>query len=593
MSKIREELVDVALGKIPPDILIRGARIVNVMTHEIYPADILIKGERIAVVGDSREYDPDVNCKVIEAQGQFITPGFMDPHFHIESSSITVSELAKLIVPRGITMVAEDPHEIANVLGIRGVEVLFQEGRSVPMNFFLRVPGRVPALDEENDISGSKLTFEETKKMLSWPEALCLAGDINPNLILNKDAAQYEKVDYTINQKMTVAGQSPGLRGKELNAYVAGGVEDSHVSSNVEEVLDITRHGMKALLTHRPTKFGEEDFRKLANIIKEKGLDTRNLLLCTDDTHANQLKSEGHLEYRMQLAIDKGIDPVTVIQMVTINVADYFRIERDYGSIAPGKFADLVILDRLEPLDVRKVIFHGNLVAENRKLVSEIKKFEYPEWAKKTMHLKKPVSTENLKIRVDNVNRVKVRVFVPSTPKELEEELLDVTDSVIQPDPSRNICAMAVVERHKATGDIGKGFFKFPLKAGAYASSMNHDSHNIFVIGINYEDMALAVNRVAENQGGYVVVKDGAILGEVEMPIAGLLSLEPFDKVAEKMQTVEDILKNELGCSIPYRPFYFLSHFCLPNIPNYGFTVKGVISTRLMTPVKIIAWDKN
>ncbi|MHC1771578.1 MAG: adenine deaminase [Flexilinea sp.] len=563
------------------------------MTHEIYPADILIKGERIAVVGDSREYDPDVNCKVIEAQGQFITPGFMDPHFHIESSSITVSELAKLIVPRGITMVAEDPHEIANVLGIRGVEVLFQEGRSVPMNFFLRVPGRVPALDEENDISGSKLTFEETKKMLSWPEALCLAGDINPNLILNKDAAQYEKVDYTINQKMTVAGQSPGLRGKELNAYVAGGVEDSHVSSNVEEVLDITRHGMKALLTHRPTKFGEEDFRKLANIIKEKGLDTRNLLLCTDDTHANQLKSEGHLEYRMQLAIDKGIDPVTVIQMVTINVADYFRIERDYGSIAPGKFADLVILDRLEPLDVRKVIFHGNLVAENGKLVSEIKKFEYPEWAKKTMHLKTPVSAEDLKIRVDNVNRVKVRVFVPSTPKELEEELLDVTNSVIQPDPSRNICAMAVVERHKATGDIGKGFFKFPLKAGAYASSMNHDSHNIFVIGVNYEDMTLAVNRVAENQGGYVVVKDGAILGEVEMPIAGLLSLEPFDKVAEKMQTVEDILKNELGCSIPYRPFYFLSHFCLPNIPNYGFTVKGVISTKLMTPVKIIAWDKN
>ncbi len=213
-----------------------------------------------------------MNCKVIEAQGQFITPGFMDPHFHIESSSITVSELAKLIVPRGITMVAEDPHEIANVLGMRGVEVLFQEGRSVPMNFFLRVPGRVPALDEGNDISGGKLTFEETKKMLSWPEALCLAGDINPNLILNKDTAQYEKVDYTINQKMTVAGQSPGLRGKELNAYVAGGAEDSHVSSNVEEVVDITRHGMKALLTHRPTKFGEEDFRKLANIIKETGL---------------------------------------------------------------------------------------------------------------------------------------------------------------------------------------------------------------------------------------------------------------------------------------------------------------------------------
>lgn len=295
----------------------------------------------------------------------------------------------------------------------------------------------------------------------------------------------------------------------------------------------------------------------------------------------------------MQLAIDKGIDPVTVIQMVTINVADYFRIERDYGSIAPGKFADLVILDRLEPLEVRKVIFHGNLVAENGKLVSEIKKFEYPEWAKKTMHLKKPVSAEDLKIRVGNVNRVKVRVFVPGTPKELKEELLDVTNSVIQPDPSENICAMAVVERHKATGEIGKGFFKFPLKAGAYASSMNHDSHNIFVIGVNYGDMALAVNQVAENQGGYVVVKDGVILGEVEMPIAGLLSLEPFDEVAEKMQNIEDILKKELGCSIPYRPFYFLSHFCLPNIPNYGFTVKGIISTKLMTPVKIIAWDTN
>jgi adenine deaminase len=592
MNETRTKLIDTALGDISPDIVIRGGKLVNVLTHEIYPADILIKGERIAAVGDSSDYDFGEECLVIEAAGQFITPGFMDPHFHIETSSITVTELTKLIVPRGVTMVAEDPHEIANVLGLKGIEELYKEGRSVPLNFMLRVPGRVPALDPDSETSGGTLSFEEKCALLDWPEAVCLAGDINPQLILEKDETTLKQYDYTSGKRMTISGQSPGLQGKELNAFVAAGPEDSHVSASVDEVVNILRHGLKALLTHRPNRFQRADYGKLAKLIRETALDTRNICLTTDDTHANQLHKEGHLEYRMRMAIEEGIDPITVIQMVTINVADYFRFQRDYGSITPGKFADIVILDDLDKVNVDKVIIHGKLVAENGALVEQLPKYEYPQWAKKTMHLKKPVTADDLKIRAQGKKSVQALIMIPSLPKETQIETLDVVDGVLMPDLSRDISCVAVVERHKATGNIAKGFFKFPLKGGAYASSMSHDSHNIYVIGTNFDDMAMAVNRVAENQGGYVIVRDGQVLAELEMPVAGLLSEEPFEIVAQKMEKMERILIDELGCTIPYRPFYFLNLYCLPNVPKVGMTDKGVISTATMSPIEVILADE-
>jgi adenine deaminase len=592
---MRDALVDAALGYTRPDVVIRGGQIINVLTHECYPADVMIKGERIAAVGDSSEYDLGNNCILIDASGEYLSPGFMDPHFHIESSSITVTELAKLIVPRGVTMVAQDPHDFASVLGFKGIELLFQEGHGVPLNFLLRVPGRVPVMNPDSDTAGSTLSMDETKELLGWPEALCLAGDINPVLILQKDQAQYEKIDYTIRQKMTVSGQAPGLKGKELNAFVAAGLEDSHVSASVEEVLDDLRHGLKVLLTHRPTKFMPKDFAKLAAVIRQHGLDTRNILLCTDDTHANQLLKEGHLEYRIKLAIENGIDPITALQMATINVAEFYRITRDYGSISPGKYADIVTLNNLESVKADKVFIHGKLVAENGCLVSPPQKFIYPKFAKQTMHLRHPVEPGDLMIFSERKDQATqdVQVAILGTPKELRIETLSVEGGVIMPDLSRGIVSMAMVERHKATGNVGKGFIEFPLIAGAYASSMSHDSHNIFVIGANFEDMSMAVNRVAMNQGGYVVVKSGKVLSEIEMPIAGLLSEEPFDIVAHKMEEIEFILREELGCTIPYRPFYFLNLFCLPNIPNVGITDKGVISSRLMAPVNIVVQEKD
>ncbi len=588
MTNSRETLVDVALGKVSPDVVIAGGDLVNVLTHEIYPADVLIKGDRIAAVGDAGEYDLSDDCRVIDAADHYLVPGFMDPHFHVESSSITVTELAKLIVPRGVTMVAEDPHEIANVLGMRGIEQLFAEGRGVPLHFCLRVPGRVPPLDPDCDTSGASLSLEETRLLLDWPEAVCLAGDVNSELLLRKDRTHFEKIDYTLKKGMTVSGQCAGLSGKQMNAFIAAGPEDSHVSATVEEVLDILRHGLKALLTHRPSKLEPKDFAKLAELIQEHGLDTRNILLHTDDTHANQLAKEGHLEYRIRLAIENGFDPITAIQMATINVADFLRIARDYGSISPGKYADIVLLSDLERVKADKVFIHGKLVAEGGHLVEQPPEFQYPQWTRETMHLKAPVGADDLQIFAPGQEQVRARVAVPDTPKRIEIETLDVLNGVVHPDPPKGIASMAVVERHKATGSVGKGFWKYPMTAGAYASSVTHDSHNIFVVGVDFEDMALAVNQVAATQGGYVVVKDGQVLAQVELPIAGLLSEEPFETVAEKMEAVEKALREQLGCTIEYRPLYFLNLFSLPNVPNVGVTDKGLIASELMAPIDVV-----
>lgn len=587
MSEFRVKLVDTALGLLSPDMVIINGLLVNVLTRETYQADVIIKGNRIAAVGNASDYEIGKDCVVIDAKNQYVAPGFMDAHFHIESSSITVSELAKFIVPKGITMVAEDPHEIANVFGMQGIEALYAEGRQVPLNFMLRVPGRVPALDESVETSGASLSIEETSELLDWPEALCLAGDINPQLIINKDEQQFEKYDLAISKKLTISGQSPGLAGKDLNAFIAAGAEDSHVSTSAEEVVDILRHGLKAFLTDKPNRFDREEFNKLAKMVKSNGLDTRNICIVSDDTHANQLFREGHLDYRIRMAIEEGFDPITAIQMVTINVAEHYKISRDYGSVSPGKYADIILLDNLESITVDKVIIHGELVAEKGRLTAPLPKMDYPRWIKDSIHLKKDIVADDLKILCDGDGYVEANVLNPSWPKDIIPCTLPVVDHVIMPDPANGILSVAVVERHKATGNIGKGFFKFPLKAGSFASSVNHDSHNIFVVGTNFEDMALAVNRVVENEGGYVVVNEGEVLAELATPIAGLLSEEPLRDVVKKMEAIEQFL-NDLGCTISDRPFFFLNAYCLPNIPNVGMTDKGVIGSKSMKIIEVV-----
>ena len=273
---IRKKLVDVAFGALPADVVIKNGSIVNVLTRELYEADVVIYKNRIAATGECN-YVISPETKIIDAKGKFITPGFMDPHMHIESSSITVTELAKMIVPRGVTTVVEDPHEFANVLGVKGIKLFLDEAKNVPLRFYSEVPGKVPAMPPDVETSGAEISLDETKELLSWEDAIQIAGDINPGIILAKDQTQYEKIDYTIQLNKTVGGQSPGLKGSALNAFIAAGPEDLHVSFDLTEVIDILRHGLRAILTPKPFLFGPEHYGELAELIRQKNIDTRRI----------------------------------------------------------------------------------------------------------------------------------------------------------------------------------------------------------------------------------------------------------------------------------------------------------------------------
>jgi adenine deaminase len=585
----RKTLVQVNFGKLPPDLVIQGGTLVNVNTREIQRADIIIKGQRIAAV-EFGETSWTGKCPVIDATGQYLAPGFIDPHIHIESSAITVTEFARTVVPRGITTIAEDPHEIANVLGLEGIKLFIKEAKGVPLNFLLRVPGRIPANAHNIETSGGEITLKQTIDILDWEEAVCLAGDINPNLILSMDPQQFAKIAYTIKMKKTISGQSPCLTGAALNAYIAAGVEDSHVSKDTEEILDIARHGMRPLITHRSMLFGVSDYTKLVKAINDKNLDTRLMSFTTDDVAPNVLYKQGHLDERVRLAIAAGLNPVTAYQLATCNTAEHLRIRRDFGELSPGKFADILILDNLESVKVDKVISHGKLVAEKGKLVSDPIPFIYPQRAMHTMKTKSRPRPVDFQIKVGKTRKwVKARVINPG---ERDREIfasLPVQGGVVHPDAKKNIASVTVLERHNASGDMANGFVTgYGINSGAVASSVNHDAHNIIALGLSFEDMAMAVDRLVSNGGGYVTVKDGKILAEIKLPIAGLISDLPLKTVAEEFEVFEHILKDKLGWNPHGHPTDDLTFLCLPNIHRITITDKGVFDTSTMKPVNVI-----
>jgi adenine deaminase len=584
----REKLVRVALGKDEPDLIIHGGSLLNVHTHEIYPADILILGERIAAVEEPAASYPDGRT-LIHAEGKTIVPGFIDPHIHLESSAVTLSEYVRVALPRGVTTIAEDPHEMANVLGVEGFKLFFEEARGLPINLLLRVPGRVPGISAAIETSGAEISPEQTKELLDWEAAVCLAGDINPNLLLNQDPAQLEKIAYAMQLRKTISGQSPGLQGGELNAYIAVGPEDSHVSEDTAEVLDILRHGLRALITHRQDFFKVGDYPALARAIKARNLDTRLLCFCSDDVQPHFLLSEGSLDARIRLAIQNGIDPITAIQMATINTADFLRIDRDLGSITPGKIADIVILDNLETVQVDRVFFHGKLAAEQGKLAQKPPRFAYPGWAKNTMHLQQPVRAEDFQLRMDSDDReVQARVIRMGMPKQEMIRKLSVEGGIVLPDPERDILSVAVLDRHKKSGRIGRGFVTgIGIKNGAVASTVSHDAHNIFVVGADFEAMAAAVNQLAAIGGGHVAIIGTEVVAQVELPVAGLISEEPVKTVAAKFETFERVLSEQMGCPLAH-PLYFINFLCLPNIPHLGITDQGLINTDTMQVIETI-----
>ncbi len=588
-ASARSALVDVALGRAAPDCIVTGGTVANVFTREIYPADVLIKGERIAAVVAPGSYAGPAGTRVIDARGCVVAPGLIDPHVHVESSMVTVGEYARAVVPRGVTAVAEDPHEIGNVLGVPGMRLLFDEAATTPLKLFLRVPGRIPAMPNWIETSNGALDLGATKDMFSWDEAVCLAGDINPSLILGQDAEQAEKIASCMAHGLTVSGQAPGLTGAALHAYVAAGIEDSHVAKSVAEILENIRVGLRSVITLRPgRRLDRSHFRELATLIRDHRIDTRRLQFCTDDIHAHHLHTEGHVDHRLRVAIEEGFEPLVALQMATINVAEGLRIDRDYGSVSAGKYADLAIFRDLATVDVAKVMIDGTLVYDEigyRPGCAPA--FVYPDWAKSTVRTKGPVTPDDVMMRVpQEVRAAIVNCISATTPRERHELRLEVENGVIMSDAARDIAAIAVIDRHRASGHCGRGFVTgMSVKRGAIAATVSHDAHNLFALGIDYGDIALALNRLIELGGGYAIAVDGAIIAELPLPIAGLMSEAPLAEVAAQTEKIERMLVQQLGCTQQNRTLAALNFLCLPNLPHYGFTDRGLVDSHRITLV--------
>jgi adenine deaminase len=582
----RTRLMRVAMGGEPADMVLRGGMVVSTAARELYPADVVISGERIAAVASPGEY-PSGTAEEVDLDGRFVAPGLVDPHVHIESSNLTVTELARAIVPRGVLSLCEDAHEIANVLGLAGIELFLSEGAALPLNLLLRVPGRVPALPARLETSGHEMDLQATLDLLDRSDAVCLGGDINPALLLGADPDQLAKIDATIARGKTVGGQLPGFTGRLLDASIVSGIEDTHVAESVEEVLEQLRRGLRVLLTPRIDRLPAEEWPAMVEAIRARGADTRHLVLCSDDIHPNLLEREGHLDHRVRLAAASGFDPVEAIQMATLNAAEHLRVDRDLGSVAPGKLADLVVLDDLAAFSAHMVLHHGRIAAKSGRLVDETAAFVYPEWSRDTIRLVAPVRADDLAVRAEQESSADgtatVRVVAFGGPKTMHTAELRMDGDVVQPDASADIASIAVIERHRCSGAVGRGFVSgLGLRGGAVACTVNHDSHNLFVVGDSHEAMAVAANALTEAQGGYCVVVGTEVRALVPLPIAGLLSDRPLAEVAAGLDDVERVLIEELGCSVPYRPIYALNFLCLPNIPDVGVTDQGVIETATM-----------
>lgn len=578
-SSTRARLVRVAMGDEAADLVLRDARVVTVTTREIVAADISVADGHIAAVGTLAPGAIGPATEVVELGGRFVAPALIDPHVHVESCNLTVTELARAIVPRGVLTLCADPHEIANVLGLAGIDLLVREAAGTPLDLRLRVPGRVPALPSHLETSGGSLDDVDIAALLARPDAVAIGGDINPALLLLADPETLGRIETAISLGRTVGGQLPGITGPALDASVAVGLEDTHVAESVDEVVQQLRHGLRVLLTPRPDRLPPEEWPELAERVRRDGLDTRGLVLCTDDIHPNLLHREGHLDQRIRLAIESGFDPVQAVQMATINTAELMRLDRDRGAVTPGRLAELVVLDDLETFAVSSVLAGGRVVARDGELVHDLPAFEHPEWARRTIRLDRPIEPTDLVLAAPAGSTAVEAVVVEfGGPKTMRIATLPVVDGLVA--PADDAVRMAVVERHSGAGTTGRCFIGgLGISGGAFASTVNHDSHNIVVYGDDPDDMALAANTLAAAGGGYCTVAGGRVLALLALPIAGLLSDRPLAEVAADLEAVERSLVDDLGCTLPYRPLYALNFMCLPNIPLVGVTDRGIVET--------------
>lgn len=577
------KLIDVLMGdKIFADtVLIKGS-VVNVITREIYKADIAIKGKYILLVGDCRDLIGP-KTMVIDVEGRYLSPGFIDSHMHFESSMLTITEFSRLSIPSGTTTLVADPHEIGNALGPVGMKAMADEIDKVPNNVYLVVPAMTPD-SPDLETAGYDTTSKDMEDLLNYKNIIGigeLQGFSNAKHVYRNTPEVIDDLVastiYARSKNMVVDGNAPELFGKELAAHIisTGGRCSCHETTTKAEAVEKLRQGVYLFMREGST---QKNMGECIRAVTEEGMDSRRCILATDDMVAADLESLGHMNEIVKRTIREGVSPVEAIQMVTINPATYFGLEH-VGVLSPGKQADIAIISDLEEMVVEGVVLKGDIVASKGDLLIDLPTYTYPETVKNSVKVRQ-LSEKDFEIEADGSSaRARALVVIPDQNlTDKYEDTVRVQNGVAQPDLSKDMLPVACVERYGRSGQIGKAFLKgFGLSDGAFAESVAHDTHNIMVMGTNYKDMAIAVNKVVEMGGGIAVAKRGRILTEMRLPVGGLITDElNGHEVSRKIAEVEDVIIKELGCKI-HAPLMHLSFLALSTSPTWKITDKGLI----------------
>lgn len=577
--KDARQLVDVAMGREPADVVIRDGRWVCVQSGEIIEhTDLAVSGDRIAYVGESAEHAIGKGTEVVDAGGRYLVPGLLDAHMHVESGMVTVTEFVRAVIAHGTTGMFIDPHEIANVFGLRGVRLMVDEAGRQPIHVFVQVPSCVPSAPGL-ETPGAVISPSDIEEALTWPGIIGLGEMMNfPGVIGGSDKIHAE-LTATRQSEKVIGGHyaSPDL-GLPFHGYVAGGAQDDHEGTRLEDAIARARQGMKVML-----RYGSawHDVAAQLPAILEQGLDSRSFILCTDDSHSQTLVDEGHMDRVLRHAIAEGLDPMVAIQMATINTAEHFGVSKEIGQISPGRYADVLLVESLEDFRPVRVYARGELIAKGGKAVAKLAPVSYPDWAVHSVHLKRPLRSDDFRLRspdaADRVTAHVVGVIENQAPTRHLEIEMAIVGGEVHADPARDVAKLALIDRHHGSGTIRIGLvqgFGFTGRC-AVGSTVVHDCHQMIVAGTDDEQMALAANELAACDGGQIVVRDGKVIGRVALPIGGLMSDRPAREVAEAAEKVLEGFR-ACGCRLN-NPNMQLSLLALVVIPELRISDLGLV----------------
>lgn len=550
-SEVAADLVAVAAGRVPADRVIVGGKLVNVQSREVLENwQVAIAKGRFAYVGPDAAHCIGEETEVIDAGGRYLIPGLVDGHMHIESGMLTPAEFAAAVIPHGTTTMFTDPHEIANVLGLRGVKFMHDEALMQPVNIYTQMPSCAPSAPGL-ETTGHEITPEDVAEAMGWPGIIGLGEMMNFPGVAAGDAKMLAEIAETQRARKTVGGHyaSPDL-GAPFHAYAAGGPADDHEGTCEADAIARVRQGMRSMLRLGSAWY---DVQSQITAITEKGLDPRNFILCTDDCHSGTLVQDGHMDRVVRHAIACGCDPLIALQMASVNTATHFGLERELGSLAPGRRADVILTSSLTDLPIEHVIARGVTVAREGRIEVECPHLVWPEDVRGTVHLGKILNLHDFEVKAPTeVNRVKAKVIgvvENQAPTKALLADLPVREGIVESEG--DVCQIALVERHKGTGKVVNGFVSgFGYNGDmAIASTVAHDSHHMIVVGTDRLLMAAAANRLGEVGGGVTVWKDGDELALIELPIAGLMSDSPAAEVAAKADKMVEAMAN-CGCTL-------------------------------------------